>query len=98
MQLLAGLAEAQLVSFFVLAVVLVQTLHSIVGKMDQRLVDALLSQLELVAAGANVAFFEEVALDVLEVDHVYQHPKTDVELPVINQERSLDVLLYHVYG
>jgi len=63
--------------------------------MHEWLVYALLAQGELVGGHAQVAFLEVVAANVRGVDSVDEDPEPDVKLPLIYEERSLDVLLYH---
>jgi hypothetical protein len=90
---IGGLWKAQNVAFLALAVVLVVLLDRIVCQVHEGLVDGLLADGEWVRTHSYVAFLEEVALRVLEVDHVAKHPEPYVELPLVNQERPLDVLL-----
>lgn len=68
-------------------------LDGVIGQMDERLVYGLLAQGERVAAGADVAFAEQIASLVLQVATIYQHPETDVELPLVDKQRPLYVFL-----
>lgn len=94
-QQLAASREAQLVSFFEFAVVLSLLLHCVVGQVDHWLVDAFLSQTELVRTGANIAFLEQIALLVAILGEIDHNPQSDVELAFIDEQWSFDVLLNH---
>ena len=62
-------------------------LDSVVGQMDEYIV--LLIKVKLVTRHANVALFEEVAL----VFWGDQHPQSDIELALVDQQWLLYVLL-----
>ena len=91
---LRGALEAQLITLFEVAVVdAVQLLHGVVRQVDERLVDRLLADGELLRARAYVALCEHVAPLVRQVSLVDKHPQTDIELATVDEQRPLDVLL-----
>lgn len=86
---LAEVAEGELVGVFELAVVGGVLLDGVVGEVDEVVVDVVGG--EGLGRGADVALLEEVDVHRFR----QQRPHADVELPVVYQERLLNVLLDH---
>ena len=82
-----------MVAFLQLSIVVVELLHSIVREVNHWLVNAFLTQSKLIGRGPYIAFFEEEAALIMRD----QNPKANVKLPLIYEERLLDVLLDHEY-
>jgi len=83
-------AQTQFVSVLELSVVLRLLLNGIIGEMDELVLDVLKG--EFLAAGPDVGVFEEVAFEFA-VDSLEHSEAPYVELPPVEQKRSLDVLL-----
>ena len=89
-EVLLEVVVAELVAILILAVLVAVDLDGIVGEVDELVVGV--AQLELVAAGADVALVVPVAAH-LAVEAHQQHVAADVELPPVVQQRPVDVLL-----
>lgn len=81
--------KRQLVAIFEHAVAGRVLLDGIVGQMDEIVVDVI--ELELLGRCADVPLLKEVKVVVLR----QQCPHSDIELPFLNQEWPLDILLNH---
>ena len=81
--------EAQLITVLKVTVILGMLLHRIVGQVHKSIVDVLQVDAELRAGGAKVALPEKEELVVL----IEQHPHPNVKLALVDEQRSLDVLL-----
>ena len=80
---------AQLVAVFELPVGIQLFLDSVVGQVDSCIVHVLEVNAVLASRGPDVAFAEVVEVVVL----VEEHPDSDVELPLANQQRPFNVFL-----
>ena len=65
-------------------------LHSVVGQVDESVVDVLQIDPVLRRRSSQVPLFEEEQVVIL----VKEDPDTDIKLSLVDQERPLDVLLY----
>lgn len=65
-------------------------LHGVVGQMHCSIIDVLGVDSILGAGRSDVALFEEIEVRVL----VVEDPNANVELPIADEQRPLDVLLY----
>ena len=62
LEVLLGFLEAELVTLFKISIVLlIQLLHGVVGQVNERLVDRLLAERELLRARTDVSLSEHVA-------------------------------------
>lgn len=77
------------IALLVLAVVLRVLLHGIIRQMNELIVQVI--HAIRFACGTNVAGFIEVAIHVLRDQHEHPH----VELPSLNQHRTLNIFLNH---
>ena len=82
-------AEAQLVSIFEVTIVFSMLLDCIVRQMHEGIVYILEVDTELTGRGPQVSLLEEEELLVL----IQEHPDTNVELALVDQQWPLDVLL-----
>ena len=65
-------------------------LHSVVGQVDESVVDVLQIDPVLRRRSSQVPLFKEEQVVIL----VKEDPDTDIKLSLVDQERPLDVLLY----
>ena len=89
LQVAPELRKAELVALLVLAVAAGELLDRVVGEVDALIIQRRGFSGVLTGARPDVAFFEEEHLQVLSDEH----PDPDVELPPVDEQRVLDVLL-----
>ena len=87
--ILLELHVIQYVAVFVCTEVLRVLLHGDVGEVDKSVIGVIRVQLELVGARSQVARLANIGVTL----RVEKHPDPNIELPLINQQRPLYVLL-----
>lgn len=90
-QIVLQLLIAHLIAVLEATVIFSIFLHRIVGQMDELVIRVVGVDAELGAARSEVAFLKEIDRALI----VDKDPHSDVELPLVYQQRALYVFLYY---